>query len=317
MAFNLTSWSRTGRDFGRGSPPPRGSIEWVGVTDMFYPELQRPASSSGFQVYEVSYTELDAAKRWVEGVDRSVLAARRVHGGEILSAADQLAWEDFMARWRPFYFDMTFPGHFSAMLSANKKIFDDLLRESRQLYEKFTEKGMSPVPVPYAGELLEVLRGTPKRLTAAEMSSRLRAGARCGEKMLDANMTWSDWLVSRDHRGLVSAISDARGAADIYSRSRSSGRTYSPGEPAYDEFLRRLSKIWIEAAGLAGVREASATARAELKDDARQLPERAAHLSLWLLALAGASYLGVAWLARPRAPQTIVVGVPDAVGGEP
>lgn len=35
MAFNITSWSRRGRDFARGEPPPRGSIEYVGVGDMW------------------------------------------------------------------------------------------------------------------------------------------------------------------------------------------------------------------------------------------------------------------------------------------
>jgi hypothetical protein len=38
MAFNITSWSQKGRDFGRGSPPPRGSIEYVGVGDMWQPD---------------------------------------------------------------------------------------------------------------------------------------------------------------------------------------------------------------------------------------------------------------------------------------
>lgn len=41
MAFNLTSWSRRGRDFARGDPPPRGSIEYVGVGDMWMPEPPR------------------------------------------------------------------------------------------------------------------------------------------------------------------------------------------------------------------------------------------------------------------------------------
>ena len=37
MAFNITTWGKKGRDFGRGEPPPRGSIEYVGVGDMFMP----------------------------------------------------------------------------------------------------------------------------------------------------------------------------------------------------------------------------------------------------------------------------------------
>lgn len=41
MAFNITSWSRRGRDFARGAPPPRGSIEYVAVGDMWMPEPPR------------------------------------------------------------------------------------------------------------------------------------------------------------------------------------------------------------------------------------------------------------------------------------
>jgi hypothetical protein len=42
MAFNITTWSRKGRDYGRGSPPPRGSIEYAGVGDMFMPRPPAP-----------------------------------------------------------------------------------------------------------------------------------------------------------------------------------------------------------------------------------------------------------------------------------
>lgn len=45
MAFNITTWSRKGRDYGRGDPPPRGSIEYAGVGDMFMPAP--PARAAG------------------------------------------------------------------------------------------------------------------------------------------------------------------------------------------------------------------------------------------------------------------------------
>ena len=46
MAFNLTSLSKTGRNFARGEPPPRGSVEYAGVGDMFAPAPPRPAPAA-------------------------------------------------------------------------------------------------------------------------------------------------------------------------------------------------------------------------------------------------------------------------------
>jgi hypothetical protein len=46
MAFNLTSLSKTRRNFARGEPPPRGSLEYVGVGDMFAPSPPRPAPAA-------------------------------------------------------------------------------------------------------------------------------------------------------------------------------------------------------------------------------------------------------------------------------
>lgn len=37
MAFNITSLGQKGRNFARGEPPPRGSVEYAGVGDMFDP----------------------------------------------------------------------------------------------------------------------------------------------------------------------------------------------------------------------------------------------------------------------------------------
>lgn len=294
------------RSFARGSSPPPGSIEYAAIGGpLFY------NTSSGFQLYEISYTELDAAKRWVDAIDRSVSQARKLHGDRVLSAADARSWEDFMTKWRPFYGDMTLPGHFNTMLKTNRRSFDDLLAKSRQLYDGFARKGMSAVPVPYADELLVVLRTTPKKLTASEMQSRLLAGARCGEKMIDRNTVWHSWLTSKDHLPLQKAIEEARLAAGIYGRSRRSSATYVPGDPAYDDFLRALTKIWIEAAGLAGIREVKDTAYAEFVDDVRDVPEKTSSYLLWLLAAAGVSYLGYKWLNRPSTP-TVVVSVPDA-----
>ena len=128
--------------------------------------------------------------------------------------------------------------------------------------------------------------------------------------MLDDRAPWWSWAVGRDHLPLKRAVEDAKEASHIYGRSRTSAATYSPGDPAYDEFLRRLTKIWIEAAGLYGIRQTADTARAELADDVRKMPGQATSYALWLLAVAGVGYLGVSWLGGRSSK--VVVAVPDA-----
>ena len=178
------------------------------------------------------------------------------------------------------------------------------------MHDAFAKKGASEVPVPYAGELLVLLQTMPKRLTAAQMSAKLAAGAKCGERMLDDRAPWWSWAVGRDHLPLKRAVEDATEASHIYGRSRLSETAYSPGEPAYDEFLRRLTKIRIEAAGLYGIRQTTDTARAGFKDDARKMPVQATSYALWLLAVAGVGYLGVSWLGGRSG--RVTVAVPDA-----
>ena len=71
MSFDIPRFKTGGRGWGRGSPPPRGSIEWVGVGDMWEPEppphMRPPSpSNSGYQIFEIGFTELDAADRWMK-----------------------------------------------------------------------------------------------------------------------------------------------------------------------------------------------------------------------------------------------------------
>jgi len=284
---------------------------------MFYPDIAarnagRARSSSGFQVYEIAFSDLDAAQNYVDAVDRSVKQARRVHGDKILSRDDERAWDTFVSRWRPFAADMRLvPGSPSMMLKENKRTFDGLVKDARELAQRFAAKGMDVVPVPYAGELLLLLRTMPKKLTASQMRGKLLAGVKCGERMLDENTTWFDWVASRDHKPLQASVKAAQEAADIYGRSRTSRATYPPGEPAYDEFLRRLTRIWIEAAGLYGIVQAQHTAKAEFKDDLRKRGSFAATSVVGLLAVAGVAYLGTKWISG-SSKKEIKVAVPDA-----
>lgn len=305
------------RNFARGAPPPPGSIEYLAVGDMWYPEIAarmagRARSQSGFQVYEISFTDLDAAQNYVDAVDRSVKQARRLHGDRQLSRDDERMWDAFITRWRPFAADMRLvPGSPSMMLKENKRTFDALVKEAHDLAERFAKKGMSPVPVPYAGELLVLLRTMPRKMKASDMRAKLLAGVKCGERMLDENTTWWAWVASRDHVPLRDAVKSAQDAADLYGRSRAAGATYSPGDPAYDEFLRRLTRIWIEAAGLYGITATQHTASAQAKDQVRKGLSAASYATLGLLAAAGVAYLGTKWLSgSPR--RAVTVGVPDA-----
>jgi len=313
------------RSFARGAPPPPGSFEYLMVADHWYPDVHarkygKEASSEtgagagvGADKDSISYTDLDAAENYVAAVDRSVRQARQVHGETLLQAADEEKWDGFLKRWRPFAKDLHGITHYPSMLVAeNKRMFDALVKEAHDLHDDFARKGMSEVPVPYAGELLMILRSMPKRLTAAQMRAKLEAGARCGDRLLDENTTWWSWVSTQDHLPLKRAVKDARTAAYLYGRSRLSDASYGPGDPVYDEFLRRLTKIWIEAAGLYGIRATKSTARAELKDDLPKMPRLAAEYALGLLAAAGVAYLGSKWLFRDHDHDRPAVAVPDA-----
>ena len=316
MSFDIPRFKTGGRGWGRGSPPPRGSIEWVGVGDMWEPEppphMRPPSpSNSGYQIFEIGFTELDAADRWMKRLEENIRYARQVQGDKVLSAADVVEWDALMERWVPFRHQHLKDHAERLMLKENKAQLDSLLHESKKLHDRFTAKGMAMVPVPYMGELILLLRGMPKKLTAAEMRSKLEAGIACGEHMLDQNTAWWQWRKRNDTRTMVAAISEARKAADIFAKSRKTSNAYQPGSPAYDEFMRRLTKIWIEAAGLYGIVETKVTAAAEALDAARQAGDKTEKNLLWMLLLAGAGYLGLRWITRDK-PTTVVVAVPDA-----
>ena len=106
-------------------------------------------------------------------------------------------------------------------------------------------------------------------------------------------------------------MSDARTAANLFSRS-SNNETYRPGSPVYDEFLRRLTKIYIEAAGLYGIVETQQTAAAEALDEGRQAAHALPGHFMWWVIAAGAGYAGILWFTRSR-PTQIIVKVPDAI----
>jgi hypothetical protein len=298
------------RNFARGAPPPPGSHEYLMVGDLWDPEIAARkirAEVGRSSPRAATYTDYDAAKNYVEAVERSARYARQAHGDRVLSAANERELEDLSSRWRSLAS--------SPSLDADGKAkLDGLLDDLHRLHDRFVQRGMAEIPVPYAGELALLLRSMPKELTAAEMRAKLEAGAKCGDRLLDRGATWWRWITSRDHAPLEAAVARARAAAAIYGRSRESRAKYRPGDPAYDEFLRRLTLIWIEAAGLYGIRQVRDTAWAQAKDDARRAPDLFGNYVVGLLAAVGVAYLGTKWILseRRRPGDDLRVAVPDA-----
>ena len=139
MGFNVTRFKKMGRDWARGEPPPRGSIEYVGVGDMFMEEPPKPASSSGFQIFEIGFTELDAADRWMKRLEDNISYARQVHGDKILADADVNEWNGLMSLWIPFRGKLTSavrsPAWFQMWMKDNKAEFDRLLNQSKRMHD--------------------------------------------------------------------------------------------------------------------------------------------------------------------------------------
>ena len=324
------------------APPPRrwhpetskpSSSGAATVTEPRIPE------KTGLHLYEISNSDWDAATRFVANLAENVRYTRQVHGDRVLSADEIARWNGFWQKWLLFANKMggvskkledeslaakilaatspvlwasrtlfaTAQGSLALMSVENKRELDGLLAEAWKLYERFRLLGMSQVAVPYMGELVVVLRTLPKEITLAEMATRLRDGARAGERLLDANTAWWQWRKRDETRGLRAAINDARELAGEIERvaGTDAGRGLrDAGTPIYRHFTRILAKIYVEAAGLYGVEETRASARAAAKDEAHKGPERAGMSLGWLIATLGAGYVSLRWLTTPK----IVVG---------
>jgi hypothetical protein len=299
---------------------------------VFQPPPPAPPSTSSGKIWEITATELDAANRWVLTLARSVDYARQVHGDEVLSGQDALDFADFYKRWKKFASRVGTWSLVERAREANKAVFESLLAESKRLRDRFDGKGMSLIPVPHAAELVLLLRRLPGRLSPRDMAGRLGQVAKWGKAMLDDGRTTGEWVQrsgmyaagaallgpaglllahhlpnswSGDQRGLGKAVDDARHAAELLSESTDAGVSYGRGDPVYDEFVRRASRVYVEAAGLFGIRETRVSATAEAVDAGARQVERGSSGLLWLLGIAGVSYLGARWLEyRARAPES-------------
>lgn len=54
------------------------------------------------KIRKISYTDYDAASRWVLNLYESIAYTRKVHGDKVLTASDVSRWDAFVARWEAF-----------------------------------------------------------------------------------------------------------------------------------------------------------------------------------------------------------------------
>ena len=296
-------------------------------------ELKIP-QKTGLHLYEISNSDWDAATRFVANLAENVRYTRKVHGDRVLPADEVAKWNDFWRRWlifankmegvgrkfsdeslvaqalaatNPLYWASrslftTARGMLALMSTENKRELDALLAEAWKLHERFRLLGMSQVAVPYMGELVILIRTLPKEITLSEIATRLRDGARAGERLLDANTAWWQWRKRDESRGLRRAIEDARELATEVERvsKTDAGRGLrDTSTPVYQHFVRIMAKIYVEAAGLYGVEETRTSARAEAKDEAHRGAERAGISLGWLITTLGVGYIGLRWLTNP------------------
>jgi hypothetical protein len=328
-----------------------------------------PLDVSGLQLYEISNTDWEAAVRYMNNLAENVKYTRQVHGDKILSQADMEKWATLWSRWLLFsskietvktamqdeslatrMLNATLPtlwfsrllfatvrGSLALMSPDNKRELDGLLKDAHALYDRFRLLGMTQVAIPYMGDLVVILRSLPRDVSLAEMSQRLRDGAKVGDRLLDENTAWWQWRKRDDTKGLRAAIKAAgelaKEIADIdmavkadaspeakasaratmlrlLSRKIGKNETYihtSPSLALREKFIGGLGKIYAEAAALYGVEEVKREAAAGLKDDLKKPPEPAG-IPLWAWGLAGvAGYAGFKWWVNTGKKEEVVV----------
>jgi hypothetical protein len=261
-----------------------------------------------------TFTDIDAADQWLIALQQSVDYSLANHGNKVVTEADKNDLASLMVKWNTFRNSVK--GLTTFWLSKDQKqTFQSLMKEAKTWHKRFDGKGLTIIPVPYALEIVTLVRSMPKQLTAAQMIPKLAAVAKCGEKLLDASTPWYGWKVNSDTKGLSDSIDSAKAMAIILARSKNSDMKYFPGDPIYDEFVRRLTKVWIEAAGLYGIEQVERSNLASLKDDLKKGTSDTASNIVWLLLAGGVGYLGLKWMvARPG---TVAVAVPDAIQEDP
>jgi hypothetical protein len=330
-------------DFVRGVPRnpqrparPRSAASGMGAKVSVWPPQ--------FKLYEISPTDFDAAKKWMANIAENVKYHRKVHGDRILTAEDEELWGALWRKWLLFgnritqlaadrglmdhIISNTMPGlrlsrlfavevlGIGMMSEENKREFDAYLHQAKALEDRFHLLGMGQVPVPYMGELVVMIRQMPKEMTLSDMAARLRATAKVGNRLLDQNTAWWQWKRRTETAGLRRATADC----ELFAKELEKNAKLPEGQgtrdretPVWKKFMRTVSLVYIEAAGLYGIEETKSTARAQLHEDMQNMPKDAGKMALWILFVAGVGYLGIRWLTSTKVVVIEKVASPNPV----
>ena len=327
---------KTAKNFAIQGHPPIHSFEYVmaggGYVDppSYAPRNSWSAGAAAApapRTYEVSNSDLEAAQRWIANLASNVKYASQARGTEALPPDEVALWDAFWKRWLVFASKIaaaqkslkdealaakvlastspadwpsrtlhkTAQGSLALMSPENKRELDALVSEAQRLYNRFRLLGFGHVAMPYVGELAALLRSLPGELSLGDMVKILRDGMRAGARLLDGRTSWGVWPKTGSAQALRDAISAALELAD---KVEEVSKT-PPGQgmrdtttPVYQYFVRVLAKIYVAASDLYGVAEPERT-----PSGSSQRPDGAAASIAWLMAAAGAGYLGWKWLA--------------------
>jgi hypothetical protein len=335
MAQNLFGGT-TAKNFAIQGHPPIHSFEYVmaggGYVDRpsYTPQNswnQGAATAPVPRAYEMSNSDLEAIQRWLANLSSNVKYASQARGEGALPQSEVALWNDFWKRWLVFLgkisaaqkslkdeamaarvlastspadwpsrtLHKTAQGSLAIMLPENKRELDVLAGGARQLYDRFRLLGLGHVAMPYVGELAALLRSLPGELSLTDMVKVLRDGMRAGSRLLDGRASWGSWPKT----GSAPALRDAISAADKLANKIEEVSKTPPGQglrdtttPVYQYFARVLAKIYVAASDLYGVAEPE-----HKPEGSTHRPEGATASIAWLMAAAGAGYLGWKWLA--------------------
>jgi uncharacterized protein YbdZ (MbtH family) len=238
------------------------------------------------KLFEVSASEIESIKRWVETLARSVWHARTIHGDKFLKESDVRRFIDFKKRFDEFENKIGPYSYWNRMQEINKKWANKLLIESKQICMDFVKKGMVIIPMPGQTELVLLSRQIPNKITPKTAKEILNKAIAYGSKVRDENTTWFEWTrkilsypmkpiweTSREEAmyPLYDAIEAAIKELLIWHDREPFWRwseqpVYAQGSPEYEQWRKTINRIFIEAAALIGVHEKIAEAKAEAID---------------------------------------------------
>jgi hypothetical protein len=255
------------------------------------------------KIFEVSASEIESIKRWVETLARSVWHSRTIHGDKFLKEADVKRFLDFKKRFDEFESKIGPHSYWDRMQEENKKWIATLLGESQQIYSDFMGKGMVLIPMPGQTELVLLSRQIPPKITPKVAKQLLAKTIEHAKKVRDENTTWFEWVnkvlsypmkpkweSSREEAmyPLYAAIEAGLKEMLVWHDrepfwSFTKQPVYDQTSPEYKQWRRIINDIFAEAATLIGVHEKIAETQAKAIDEREKKLEDVVDITKYLM----------------------------------